>query len=250
MILQFHPLARSATLGAAWSLLLALGSVGPAAAAGPDDASSGSGRAGPGPGPVPPAVRNHLKLEPERAPRFVWRQAPLTAKPRVNIQTEFGEIEVELDARRAPGTVTNFLRYALLGLYGDGLFHRAVTLANQPTNRIRIQVIQASANPARTNELLPAIPLERTSQTHLRHRAGTISMARLGPDTAQDEFFICVGDEPELDFGGRRNPDGQGFAAFGRVVKGMDVVRRIHRAPENAQSLDPPIRIQRVIRIK
>jgi peptidyl-prolyl cis-trans isomerase A (cyclophilin A) len=73
-------------------------------------------------------------------------------------------------------------------------------------------------------------------------------MARDGPDTAQDEFFICIGDQPELDFGGRRNPDGQGFAAFGKVVKGMDVVRRIHAAPADGQSLKPPIPIQRALR--
>jgi peptidyl-prolyl cis-trans isomerase A (cyclophilin A) len=74
-------------------------------------------------------------------------------------------------------------------------------------------------------------------------------MARGGPDTAQDSFAICIGDQPELDFGGRRNPDGQGFAAFGRVVKGMDVVRKIHAAPADVQQLEPPIPIRRAIQI-
>jgi len=73
-------------------------------------------------------------------------------------------------------------------------------------------------------------------------------MARDGPDTAKDEFFICVGDQPELDFGGKRNPDGQGFAAFGRVVRGMDVVGRIQEAPANGETLRPPVKIQRVRR--
>ncbi len=73
-------------------------------------------------------------------------------------------------------------------------------------------------------------------------------MARDAPDSAQDHFFICVGDQPELDFGGKRNPDGQGFAAFGRVIKGMDIVRKIHASPAKGQQLDPPIRIQRAIR--
>jgi peptidyl-prolyl cis-trans isomerase A (cyclophilin A) len=68
-------------------------------------------------------------------------------------------------------------------------------------------------------------------------------MARDGPDTATGDFFICIGDQPELDFGGRRNPDGQGFAAFGRVVKGMDVLRRIQAAPAKGQTLTPPVRI-------
>jgi peptidyl-prolyl cis-trans isomerase A (cyclophilin A) len=73
-------------------------------------------------------------------------------------------------------------------------------------------------------------------------------MARAGPDTATSDFFVCVGDQPELDHGGRRNPDGQGFAAFGRVVRGMDVIRRIHAAPADGQTLAPPIPITRARR--
>jgi peptidyl-prolyl cis-trans isomerase A (cyclophilin A) len=197
-----------------------------------------------------PTDRAHLAgYDAKRAPEFVWREPPLVPKPRVSIVTELGEIELELDAEHAHATVTNFLRYVQLGLYGNGVFHRTVTLSNQPNNLIKIEVIQASANPAKSNEFLRPIPLERTRVTKLRHRDGTISMARDGPDTAQDEFFICIGDQPELDFGGKRNPDGQGFAAFGRVTKGMDVVRRIHQSPAQNQSLAPPIRIQRAIRV-
>ena len=70
-------------------------------------------------------------------------------------------------------------------------------------------------------------------------------MARDAPDTATSDFFICIGDQPELDLGGRRKPDGQGFAAFGRVVSGMDVVRRIHAAPADGQSLTPPVTIRK-----
>ena len=170
-------------------------------------------------------------------------------KPRVLIQTAIGDIEVELDRNRAPVTVTNFLRYVEKGLYRDGLFHRTVTLSNQPANKVKIEVIQAAANPAKTNEFLPPIKLERTRDTGLKHLNGTISMARDGPDTAQDEFFICIGDQPELDFGGKRNPDGQGFAAFGRVVEGMEVVRHIQTSPEKEQKLTPAIRIQRAVRL-
>ena len=170
-------------------------------------------------------------------------------KPRVLIQTAMGDIEVELDRNHAPVTMTNFLRYVEKGLYRDGLFHRTVTLSNQPANKVKIEVIQASANPAKTNEFLPPIKLERTRDTGLKHLDGTISMARDGPDTAQDEFFICIGDQPELDFGGQRNPDGQGFAAFGKVIRGMDVVRRVQTAPADGQGLRPPIRIQRAVRL-
>ncbi len=161
-------------------------------------------------------------------------------RPRLRIRAcslrhRLEKIELELDPERAPVTVTNFLRYVEKGFYRDGMFHRTVTLSNQPANKIKIEVIQASANPAKTNEFLPPIKLERTRDTELKHLDGTISMARDGPDTAQDEFFICIGDQPELDFGGKRNPDGQGFAAFGRVVKGMDLVRasRPKGDPEN-----------------
>jgi peptidyl-prolyl cis-trans isomerase A (cyclophilin A) len=87
------------------------------------------------------------------------------------------------------------------------------------------------------------IRLERTRDTGLRHQDGTVSMARAEPDTATSDFFVCIGDQPELDFGGQRNPDGQGFAAFGRVVKGMDVVRRIQLAPADGQTLTPPVSI-------
>jgi peptidyl-prolyl cis-trans isomerase A (cyclophilin A) len=125
-----------------------------------------------------------------------------------------------------------------------------VTLDNQPTNAVKIQVIQASANPAKTNEFFPPIALERTRDTGLKHRDGTLSMARDTPDSAQDHFFICVADQPALDFGGQRNPDGQGFAAFGRVVKGMEVVRKIHAAPADGQSLNPAVPLQRVIRTR
>jgi peptidyl-prolyl cis-trans isomerase A (cyclophilin A) len=168
--------------------------------------------------------------------------------PRVLIETLVGEIEVELERDKAPGTVTNFLRYVEAGLYAAGEFHRTVTLSNQPTNTVKIQVIQASANPARTNEFFPPIQLERTRDTGLKHLNGTVSMARGASDSAQDHFFICIGDQPALDFGGRRNPDGQGFAAFGKVVKGMEVVGKIHNARADGQSLKPPIRIHRASR--
>jgi len=197
-----------------------------------------------------PEGRAHFAgYDASKAPRFKWRTAPSSDRPRVLIQTEVGDFEVELDARRAPGTVTNFLRYVHEGLFSDGSFFRTVTMDNQPSNKVKIQVIQAQANPAKTNEFFPPIPLERTRDTGLRHRDGTISMARDGPDTAQENFFICIGDQPELDFGGKRNPDGQGFAAFGRVTKGMDIVRKIQQGTEEGQKLTPPIRIQRAIRL-
>jgi peptidyl-prolyl cis-trans isomerase A (cyclophilin A) len=171
------------------------------------------------------------------------------AKPvRVLIQTEKGEIEVELDAAKAPKTVANFLKYVDAKLYDGGRFHRAVTLDNQPDNKVKIEVIQAGTHPDKAKDDFASIKLERTKDTKLLHKDGTISMARDGPDTATSDFFICVGDQPELDFGGKRNADGQGFAAFGRVVKGMDVVKKIQKAGADGQTLKPAIKIIKVVR--
>ena len=168
---------------------------------------------------------------------------------RVRLETELGAIVVELD-RRAPATVENFLRYVDRGFYDGGRFHRTVTTTpdNQPDKTVKIDVIQAGADPAREAQSFAPIALERTAATGVRHLDGAVSMARDGPDSATSDFFVCVGDQPELDHGGRRNPDGQGFAAFGRVVEGMDVVRRIHQAAARGQSLDPPVKILRALR--
>lgn len=167
--------------------------------------------------------------------------------PRVVIQTSAGAIEIELDTVRAPRTAANFLRYVDEQFFDGTSFYRTVTAGNQPDNLIRIAVIQAGANGTRTAH--EPIALEPTSVTGVAHLNGTVSMARNGPDTATSEFFICVGDQPELDFGGRRNPDGQGFAAFGRVVRGMDTVSRIHEAPADRQRLSPPVTMRTIRRV-
>ena len=168
---------------------------------------------------------------------------------RVLLRTDAGDVEVELDAAKAPKTAANFLRYVDGGFYDGGRFHRTVTPRNQPDNPVKIEVVQAGVNPAKAKQEFPPIKLERTRDTGLSHRDGTVSMARDGPDTATGDFFVCVGDQPALDFGGKRNPDGQGFAAFGRVVKGMDVVRRIQQSPADGQTLTPPVTIKSARRL-
>jgi peptidyl-prolyl cis-trans isomerase A (cyclophilin A) len=175
------------------------------------------------------------------------RHADAQQLPRVIIQTELGDIEVEIDSIHAPHTAANFLRYVDLGFYRFGRFHRTVRDDNQPGSKVKIAVVQAGLDSLRVKDF-PPIALERTNLTKLSHKDGTISMARDGPDTATSDFFICVGDQPSLDFGGKRNADAQGFAAFGRVVLGMDVVLKIHQAPANAQALEPPVRIINIVR--
>jgi peptidyl-prolyl cis-trans isomerase A (cyclophilin A) len=170
---------------------------------------------------------------------------PLAADPVVSVllRTSAGDVEIEVDEARAPLTAANFLRYVDGGYYDGGRFHRTVRLDNQPGKTVLIEVVQAGVNPMPARKGFEPIRLERTRDTGLRHRDGTVSMARDTPDSATSDFFVCIGDQPELDFGGRRNPDGQGFGAFGRVVRGMDVVRRIQAAPADGQALTPPVPI-------
>lgn len=168
----------------------------------------------------------------------------------VRIETSLGTILAEIDSVRAPISARNFLRYVDSSAYTGGRFHRTVTMDNQPRDTVRIEVIQGGANPSPTRTRFPAIPLERTNTTGLKHRDGTLSMARGGPDSATSDFFICVGDQPSLDFAGHRNLDGQGFAAFGQVTQGMDIVRVIQKRPADGQSLKPPIEIVRIERVR
>lgn len=178
---------------------------------------------------------------------FGYQGAPL---PRVLVQTSLGAIEIEVDTKRAPVSGGLFLKQVDAGLYNNGRFHRTVKMDNQPNNAVKIEVIQAGIDPAREKELDGPIALERTSATGLKHTDGCVSTPRLEPDSARSGFFICINDQPSLDFGGARNPDGQGFGAFGRVVRGMDVVRKIQQAPNTeAQLLTPPIVITAIKRL-
>ncbi len=166
----------------------------------------------------------------------------------IEIQTESGNIVVELYGDKAPVTVNNFLCYVESGAYRNSGFYRTVTMDNQPQNDIKIEVIQGGLY---TEErMLAPIIHETTQQTGIRHLDGTISMARNEPGSATSEIFICIGDQPELDFGGRRNPDGQGFAAFGKVINGMETVRNIQVQPAEGQMLEPPVKIIDIVVIK
>jgi peptidyl-prolyl cis-trans isomerase A (cyclophilin A) len=143
----------------------------------------------------------------------------------ISMSTEYGDIEIQLYARKAPISVTNFLRYVDAGDFEGRTFYRVVR-ADNDNGSPQIAVIQGDVK--NRDKEWPAIRLETTEQTGIKHLDGTLSMARGAPDTATSVFFICVGAQPSLDFGGMRNTDGQGFAAFGRVIKGMDVVRKIN----------------------
>lgn len=171
-------------------------------------------------------------------------------KPLVMIRTQLGDIYVELYPRQAPVTVRNILRYVDENRFAEASFYRVVTPANQPDKKTKIEVIQGGIGFVESDLRLADIEHETTKQTGLRHKDGTVSMARREPGTASSEFFICVGDMPELDHGSLRNPDGQGYAAFGQVVRGMDVVRRIQAGPEKDQLLLTPVKILSFARIE
>ena len=171
----------------------------------------------------------------------------------VRFETPLGNFDLAIDARNAPITAANFLRYVDGGFYDGGRVHRATRADNYKPNlpnRPLLEIIQADINPVRAAERFPAIPLERTSQTGLTHVVGTVSMPRgQNPDSARSGFVIHLNDQPSLNYGGMRFDDGQGTAAFGRVVSGLDVVRRIQQQPVKDQALDPPIPITRIRRL-
>ncbi|MCH7226741.1 peptidylprolyl isomerase [Haloferula sp. A504] len=163
--------------------------------------------------------------------------------PQITITTPLGRIEAEVFIDEAPISAQAFLRNVDAGVYRDGraAFYRVVRMDNQPENEVKIEVVQGGVDRETGDTGVPYIPHETTAVTGLTHRDGSLSLARMEPGTANTEFSICIGPQPELDFGGRRNPDGQGFAVFGQVTRGMDVVRRIQQMPETAQYLDSPV---------
>jgi peptidyl-prolyl cis-trans isomerase A (cyclophilin A) len=182
----------------------------------------------------------------------------MPAPVRVIFETELGRITMEVDIAKAPITAANFLKYVDGRFYDGGVINRAVRPDNTIRKDVEIQVIQFQSDPARRSDQFPAIPMERTSVTGLKHLNGALSMARGSPDSATSSFSIVIGDQPEMDFGGKRNADGQGFAVFGRVVEGMDVVKRIQAAPTSltgrggyrTETLEPPIKVLRAYRAR
>lgn len=170
---------------------------------------------------------------------------------RTRVQTALGDFVMAVDPAVAPLTVANYLRYVDGRHLDGGSVYRLVSMANQRADTVhKIEVVQWGMNgPDDQPAPFPPIAHETTRQTGLRHRDGTVSMARNAPGSATAEFFICIGDQPALDFGGGRNPDGQGFAAFGQVVEGMDVVRALHARAQAEQFLPVPIPVHTVRRV-
>jgi peptidyl-prolyl cis-trans isomerase A (cyclophilin A) len=168
------------------------------------------------------------------------------AKPRVLIKTNHGAILVELEAEKAPITAANFLRYVDAQAYDGGVFYRASRDPGAPKNGTIVGRPDLKIHP------FPAIPHESTTKTGLRHVTGTISLGRFDPGTATSNFFICASPEPYLDAHPGAPGDNLGYAAFGQVVQGLAVVRKILSLPTNGETkfaeqrgewLKPPVPI-------
>jgi len=158
--------------------------------------------------------------------------APVQPKPAtvlVTLLTGEGPIVLELEKERAPVTTAAFLRNVDAKRYDGGTFYRAINMAEN------FGLVQGGIAPLKPGQKLPpAIAHEPTAQTGLSHRTGTVSMARAEPGSARTDFFITVGDMSSLDAQPDKPGDNLGFAAFGHVVEGMDVVLKIMRAPISA----------------
>lgn len=182
---------------------------------------------------------------------FLTALLPLHGKnrnPVIVIKTEFGNIIIELYADKVPATTSNFLRYIDSSLFKNACFYRVVRKDNQPNDSVKIEVVQGGRWEHENDGFAP-VTHETTRTTGVLHKDGVISMARSAPGSATSEFFICVGDQPELDFAGKRNKDGQGFAAFGKVIDGMDVVKKIHSINAPEQYLDKKVIIFNICRM-
>jgi peptidyl-prolyl cis-trans isomerase A (cyclophilin A) len=171
---------------------------------------------------------------------------------KVLFETALGNFTVEVDGKRAPITAANFLAYVDGRHFDRATAYRIVTLANQaPERDPKIEVVQFGLDPHDDQpEIYPPIVHETTAETGVVHEDMTLSMARLGPGTATSEIFICIGPQPELDFGGRRNPDGQGFAAFGKVIEGRDTVLAIFNTGQpNTEYPADPVKFTKATRV-
>ena len=170
--------------------------------------------------------------------------------PHILISTDDGDIEAELYPDKAPKTVAAFLSYIDSGFYTNSSFYRVV-LAEGLSSSANTGLIQGGI--WQTNESqhpnVPGIPHESTKQTGLTHTNGTLSLARTAPGTASTEFFICIGDQTQFDYGKGSSTDTLGFAAFGKVVKGMPVVRAIQQENKHGESFEQNIAIKSIKRL-
>lgn len=173
-----------------------------------------------------------------------------SGNPVVVIETKYGEIEIELYINKAPKTAGAFLSYVDSGFYENTSFYRVLNMNNQPSNAPKTEILQGGLWRTKNEKArsISGIPHESTGTTGVKHKDGVLSVARLAPGTANCEFFICIDDQPGLDEGGENVEDKLGYAAFGKVIRGMNVVRKIYMQNDRNQYLDPPVAIYNIKR--
>ena len=166
------------------------------------------------------------------------------------IETKYGEIEIKLYIDKAPKTAGAFLSYVDSGFYENTSFYRVLNMNNQPSNAPKTEILQGGLWRTKNEKArsISGIPHESTGTTGIKHKDGVLSVARLAPGTANCEFFICIDDQPGLDEGGENVEDKLGYAAFGKVIRGMNVVRKIYMQNDRNQYLDPPVAIYNIKR--
>jgi peptidyl-prolyl cis-trans isomerase A (cyclophilin A) len=181
---------------------------------------------------------------------FLSCNRPSYKNPHVIIETGLGDIELELFPDKAPKTVTAFLSYIDSGFYNNISFYRVLKTDEFPssTNTGIIQGGMWQTDPGK-KMTIPGIEHETTKQSGLTHQSGAISLARLAPGTGNTEFFICIGDQSFFDFGRRGTEDGQGYAVFGQVFKGMSIVRNIQAKKSHGDKFDEMIKISKIARL-
>ena len=170
--------------------------------------------------------------------------AQTVASPlRIRMMTGEGDLILELATAQAPLTTANFLRYMDTGRYDRSTIYRAVKAPGAPDYGL----VQGGARML-AGKQIPPVAHESTTQTGLRHTDGVISLAREAPGTGTSDFFICVGDAPYLDANPAAPGDNLGYAAFGRIVEGMEIVRRILTLPTSDVAEVPSMRGQMLAR--
>jgi peptidyl-prolyl cis-trans isomerase A (cyclophilin A) len=173
-------------------------------------------------------------------------------KPTIDIQTYFGDIIVELYPDKAPKTVGAFLSFVDSGYFKNTSFYRVLKKEDEVMNAAKSQLIQGGLwqTKIKKQQTIPGIPLETTKQTGILHKEGVISLARgEAENSGNTEFFICMDDEPDYDYGGDASPDKKGYATFGKVIEGMKFVKQIHDQPDYQTNFTPPIKIINIVRL-
>lgn len=174
------------------------------------------------------------------------------SKPTIDIENYYGDIIVELYPDKAPKTVAAFLSYIDSGYYKNTSFYRVLKKDDQAMNVAKTQLIQGGLwqTKFKLQQTIPGIPLETTQQTGILHTKGVISLARnADPNSGNTEFFICMDDEPDYDYGGDASPDKKGYVTFGKVIEGMNFVRQIHGQPDTNTTFVNFIKILNIKRL-